>query len=215
MPSSPHLPEVLPANPLHLAAEWLAEARHARQQPNPNAMVLATADAAGNPSARVVLCKDIQPEPGLVRFYTNYDSRKGSELAARPRAAVVFHWDALHRQVRVEGPVRRTSTIDSDRYFASRARESQLGAHASRQSRPIASAAALREQLAEVTARFAQTEVPRPGHWGGFELWAETVELWVEGAARLHDRARWTRSLDVDAGEISVSRPWTATRLQP
>lgn len=214
MPSTQTLPEILPGNPLHLATDWLAEAVSRRLQPNPDAMVLATADASGNPSARVVLCKDIRPEPGVLHFYTNYDSRKGGELAARPRAAVVFHWDALRRQVRIEGPVRRTSAQDSDRYFASRARDSQLGAHASRQSRPIPTAAALREQLAQVQQQFGDSGIPRPQHWGGFELWAEAVELWVEGAARLHDRARWTRTLSAD-GDGFRAGPWTATRLQP
>lgn len=209
------LPETLPANPLLLASEWLAEAIARSDQPNPNAMVLATCSADGRPSARVVLCKDIQPEPGLLRFYTNYDSRKGHELADRPRAAVVFHWDHLHRQVRIEGPVQRTTTADSDQYFASRHRESQLGAHASRQSQPVGSPAELRQQLHAVVARFGNAEVPRPDHWGGFELWAESVELWVEGAARLHDRARWTRRIETGPGGPRAAGNWTATRLQP
>ncbi|MGC4029601.1 MAG: pyridoxamine 5'-phosphate oxidase [Steroidobacteraceae bacterium] len=209
------LPEILPPNPLVLAAEWLAEATRRGDQPNPNAMVLATCDKAGHPAARVVLCKEIQPEPGLLRFYTNYDSRKGRELTAWPRAAVVLHWDHLHRQVRVEGCVRRTTAADSDQYFASRHRESQLGAHASLQSQPVESRALLQHRLDEVSAHFAGRDVPRPQHWGGFELWAETVELWVEGAARLHDRARWTRRVDVGPDGPRAAGPWSATRLHP
>jgi pyridoxamine 5'-phosphate oxidase len=161
----------------------------------------------------VVLCKDIEPVPGVVRFVTNYLSRKGRELSANPRAALVFHWDHLHRQARIEGTVRMADVQDSDRYFASRARDSQLGAHASRQSEPVASRAALRAQLDDVRARFGENgEVPRPSHWGIFEIWTDAVELWVEGHARLHDRARWTREGPPFAATDS---PWAATRLQP
>jgi pyridoxamine 5'-phosphate oxidase len=209
------LPEVLPAEPLTLAAQWLALATARGDVPNPNAMVLATADAAGHPSARVVLCKDIEPVPGLIRFFTNYESRKGSELAANPRAALVFHWDHLHRQVRVEGVTRKASSAASDRYFASRPRASQLGAHASRQSRPVATAAALRAQLDATIVRFGETPVPRPEHWGGYELWADAVELWVEDTARLHDRARWSRTLTAGDGGVLTPGSWQSTRLQP
>lgn len=210
------LPATLPDNPLLLAADWLAEAMRRRDKPNPDAMVLATCDAAGHPSARVVLCKKIEPVPGLVCFYTNYDSRKGRELSAQPRAAVVFHWDHQHRQLRIEGPVQRTSVADSDTYFGSRHRASQLGAHASHQSQPIASRQALQAQLAEVQARYPnQAPIPRPSHWGGFELWAEAVELWVEGEARLHERARWERRLEAGPAGLAVAGPWSATRLQP
>ncbi|MDR2214887.1 MAG: pyridoxamine 5'-phosphate oxidase [Nevskiaceae bacterium] len=202
------LPEPLPAEPLSLVAAWLAEAQARGETPNPNAMVLATCDDQGRPSARVVLCKDISPVPGVVRFVTNYLSRKGREMAANPRAALVFHWDHLHRQARIEGAVRQADAADSDRYFASRARGSQLGAHASRQSEPIASRAALRAQLDEVRDRYGDDgEVPRPAHWGIMELWADAVELWVEGHARLHDRARWTRA--------AANAEWAVTRLQP
>jgi pyridoxamine 5'-phosphate oxidase len=208
------LPEPLPAEPLSLVAQWLGEAQARRETPNPNAMVLATCGADGHPSARVVLCKDIAPTPGIVRFVTNMLSRKGRELATNPRAALVFHWDHLHRQVRIEGAVREAAAADSDRYFAGRARDSQLGAHASHQSEPIASRAALRAQLDEVRARYGENgAVPRPTHWGILELWADAVELWVEGPARLHDRARWTRELS-SASDVA-SAHWAVTRLQP
>ena len=131
-----------------------------------------------------MLCKDIDPGSGTVRFVSNYLSRKGRELDANPRAALVFHWDQLHRQVRMEGIVQKASTADSDSYFASRARASQLGAHASRQSEPVASPAALQAQLDEVRARYPGV-VPRPPHWGGYVFWVDAVELWVEGGARL------------------------------
>ncbi|HXC58714.1 MAG TPA: pyridoxal 5'-phosphate synthase, partial [Steroidobacteraceae bacterium] len=120
------LPETLPAEPMPVVAEWLAEAQRSGQQPNPNAMVLATCDDQGRPAARVVLAKEIDAKAGTVRFVTNYDSRKGLELAANPRAALVMHWDHQHRQVRIEGVVRRAAAADSDAYFASRARSSQL-----------------------------------------------------------------------------------------
>jgi pyridoxamine 5'-phosphate oxidase len=208
------LPELLPAEPLTLAAEWFAEARRRRDQPNPDAMVLATSDAAGHPSARVVLCKEIEPAGGSVRFVSNYRSRKAGELAANPHASLVFFWDHLHRQVRIEGLIEKASPEESDAYFATRSRDSQLGAHASGQSAPIASRAALRAQLDAVTAQFPGT-VPRPAHWGGYVLWASAVELWVEGAARLHDRARWTREIALSCSAKPVAGPWTSTRLQP
>ena len=218
-----HLPEPLPVNPLAVAQAWLAEAWRVRQQPNPNAMVLATTSPEGQPSARVVLCKDIQPEPGFIVFYTNYESRKGRELAATGRAAVVMHWDHLHRQVRIEGRVVEAPAADSDAYFASRALESRVGAWASQQSQPIASREALLLAVAATEKRFGVSErsagkaaeVPRPPHWGGFRIWAEAVELWVEGDARIHDRARWTRSLTSHGQDQFDAGAWTATRLQP
>ncbi len=208
------LPDPLPAEPFTLATEWLAEAIRRADQPNPNAMVLATCNADGRPGARVVLCKEMDPAAGIVRFVTNYESRKGRDLAANPRAALVFHWDHQHRQVRMEGTVIKASAADSDTYFASRARDSQLGAHASRQSQPIASAAALQAQLDAVRARYSGA-VPRPPHWGGYVMWVDTVELWVAGVSRLHDRARWTREISDACGTAPVAGPWSSTRLQP
>jgi len=214
------LPEPLPAEPLTIAAEWLARAWQERHQPNPNAMVLATTGPDGAPSARVVLCKDIVPRPGYVVFYTNYLSRKGRELGANPRAAIVMHWDHLRRQVRVEGRVVRAPDADSDAYFASRALESRIGAWASQQSEPVASRARLLAAVDEAAKRFdagadRTPTIPRPPHWGGYRLWADAVELWVEGDARIHDRARWTRELSPRGEEDFDASPWVATRLQP
>jgi pyridoxamine 5'-phosphate oxidase len=221
------LPEPLPAEPLTLASEWLAQAWSARSQPNPNAMVLATATPDGQPSARVVLCKDIVPQPGFVLFYTNYLSSKGRQLKDNPRAAAVIHWDALHRQVRIEGPVSRAPESDSDTYFASRAWQSRLSAWASEQSEPIASRAQLLDAVQNMARRFGaptpgspgaddsmKVTIPRPPHWGGYRLWAQRVELWVEGASRVHDRAAWTRDLTA-AGDGYRAGAWSATRLQP
>jgi pyridoxamine 5'-phosphate oxidase len=214
-PSTEFLGNPLPAQPLLVASEWLAEAWRRRLQPNPNAMTLATATLEGWPAARIVLCKDVVGVPGYVVFYTNFHSRKGLELTENPRAAAVMHWDHMHRQVRIEGLVEPAPAADSDAYFASRARESRVGAWASAQSRPVASREALMAQVREATQRFADTEVPRPSFWGGYRLWAEAVELWVEGDARIHDRARWTRSLKrVPDGSMQPG-PWSVTRLQP
>lgn len=210
------LPDALPAEPLGTVKVWLAEAIRRGTQPNPNAMVLATCDTQGHPSARIVLCKDIDAVAGTVRFFTNYQSRKGRELQANPNAALVMHWDHLYHQVRIEGIVQKVDAAESDSYFASRERESQLGSHASAQSEPVGTRAALRAQLDAVITRFPRNSlVPRPAHWGGFVLWAHTVELWVEGAARLHDRARWTRPLTLSAAGVAQPGNWSATRLQP
>jgi pyridoxamine 5'-phosphate oxidase len=222
------LPDPLPQDPLAMVSRWLQEAWAARSQPNANAMVLATSSRAGRPSARVVLCKDIVSPPGFVLFYTNYLSAKGRQLKGNPRAAAVMHWDALHRQVRIEGPVRRAPGADSDRYFAARAWQSRIGAWASLQSAPIASRAQLLASVKEAARRFdaptpgspgaddsLKITIPRPPHWGGYRLWAESVELWVEGAARVHDRARWTRKLKKSADGTFTPGPWSATRLQP
>jgi pyridoxamine 5'-phosphate oxidase len=210
------LPETLPPEPLALAATWLEEAGRSGTQSNPDAMVLATCGSDGRPSARVVLCKGIDPAAGSVRFVGNYNSRKGRELAANPRAALVFHWDHLHRQVRIEGLVQKASSADSDRYFSTRHRESQLGAHASEQSEPVGSRAALRAQLDAVQTRYPEgTAVPRPAHWGGFVMWVDAVELWVEGAARLHDRALWRREFAPSSNSAPIFGAWSSTRLQP
>jgi pyridoxamine 5'-phosphate oxidase len=212
------LPDALPAEPLGTVKVWLAEAMRRGDVPNPNAMVLATSDAQGFPSARIVLCKDIDAESGTIRFYTNYHSRKGRELQANANAALVMHFDHLYCQVRVEGAVQPVSASESDAYFASRSRDSQLGAHASQQSQPVASRAALRAQLDAVMARFpGSTVVPRPTHWGGYVVWARAVELWIEGVARLHDRARWTRSVTLSGGGTGAVQcgNWSVTRLQP
>ena len=220
------LPDPLPGEPLTVVSAWLAAACAAGGQPNPNAMTLATASRDGLPSARVVLCKEIVPQPGYLVFYTNYLSAKGRQLHDNPRAAVVMHWDNLHRQVRVAGSVTLTPGADSDAYFAMRPWQSRLGAWASAQSEPMASRAQLLEAVSQAARRFGTplpggeedtrpVVVPRPPHWGGYRLWAESVELWVEGADRVHDRARWTRSLTAAGSDAFTAGAWTAIRLQP
>lgn len=215
------LPEPLPADPMPLFQEWFREAAARRAQPNPDAMVVATAASNGDPSARVVLCKRLDVSAGYVVFFTNYESRKGRELTARPRAAAVLHWDALQRQVRIEGPVVRSPESESDQYFASRALDSRIAACASAQSEPLASRETLKQRVREVAERYGVAPgatsgtVPRPPHWGGHRLWIETIELWSEGANRVHDRAVWTRPLQ-HADEYSFTGgPWSSTRLNP
>lgn len=218
----PLLPEPLPSEPFGLFQEWFEEARTLGLSPNPNAMALATVDADGRPSARMVLCKGIDAPGGSLVFHTNYLSRKGLAMEATGRAAVVFHWDALERQVRIEGLVERLSASESDAYFATRAWESQIGAWASRQSQPIASREALMEQVGEAIlelgldvgalVRGDAVVIPRPPFWGGYRLIAERVELWVGGSGRVHDRAAWTRQI---GGSGAPATAWLGTRLQP
>ncbi len=214
------------AEPLQVALAWQSAARAAATQPNTNAMVLATVDARGYPTARVVLAKEIVPVPGYITFFTNYNSAKGQALDALPRAAVVMHWDHLHRQVRIEGPVIKSHSAVSDVYFATRHWLSRLGAWASQQSQRIDSRASLQKTLDDSAHRFGLTApvatqttdpdlvVPRPPHWGGYHLWAESVELWIEGAARIHDRLLYTRTLSRTADGYSPTA-WSVTRLQP
>jgi len=223
------LPEPLPGSPWGLFKAWFDAAHAQKVQPNPNAMTLATIDPDGKPSARIVLCKGMDLSNGHIVFYTNYDGRKGRALAANPRAALVFHWDDLDKQVRIEGPVGRSPEAESEAYFASRPWISRIGAWTSSQTQPVASRADLLRKLEDTYRRFgidpanlpprdAKLDIPRPEHWGGFRLFAERVELWVGGEGRLHDRAVWTRSLRPGGpGEAqwTGATPWAATRLQP
>jgi pyridoxamine 5'-phosphate oxidase len=210
-PPSPPLPEPLPDSPLPLVEAWLGEARRAMR--NATSMALATVDPDGRPSARMVICRGFDAEAGWLVFYTDRDSRKGLALQARPRAALVFHWDAFERQIRVEGPVTVAPEDDADRYWNARGPDSRIAAIASDQSRPIASRAALLAKVAE-TARRSGPSPPRPARWIGYRVWADLVELWVGQPGRVHDRAAWTRTLDPTATGFS-GRPWTGTRLQP
>ncbi|MDI3339999.1 MAG: pyridoxamine 5'-phosphate oxidase [Sphaerobacter sp.] len=182
---------------------WLTEAL-ARDIPEPNAMTLATATRDGIPAARVVLLRGFD-ERGFV-FYTNYESQKGRELAENPRAALVFHWPALGRQVRITGTVERVSPEESDAYFRSRPHGSQLGAWASQQSAVIPSREVLEARLQEVEQRFASDEVPRPPFWGGYRVAPATIEFWQSRPNRLHDRLRYVRQPD---------GTWRIERLSP
>lgn len=191
-------------DPFQLFADWFAEAR--RTEPaDPNAMTLATVDSEGMPDARIVLLKDYDAQ-GFV-FYTNYESRKGQELAANPLACLNFHWKSLQRQVRLRGRVEKVNPAEADLYFATRPRISKLGAWASDQSRPLADRSVLESRLAEAEARFPTEEVPRPPHWSGFRLVPRQFEFWREMPYRLHDRLILSRKTE-DGG-------WDASRLFP
>jgi pyridoxamine 5'-phosphate oxidase len=192
----------LPADPLELFAAWFDRA--ADEAPLPEAVCLATIDGDGLPDARMVLLKGFGPEG--FRFFTNEASAKGEQLAAAPRAALVFYWRELDRSVRVRGAVERVPAAEADAYFASRDRRSQLGAWASPQSRPLGSRADLDRRLAEAEARFREGEVRRPPNWGGYRVVPRTIEFWQGQMARLHDRFRYSRE---------PSGAWSVTRLAP
>jgi pyridoxamine 5'-phosphate oxidase len=202
-----------PEDPVRAAAQWLGEAE-ALGRRNGNAMALACADSAGRPSVRMVLLKELAPL-GYAVFYTNYGSRKGLELAATGRAAAVLYWHELGRQVRFEGLVVRSPPAESDSYFASRPLPSQVNAWSSEQSRPLADPAALEERAATILAAKTVDTLPRPEFWGGFRLWLEAVELWVEGQNRFHERVRYERRLAASDAHNFVPERWHSQRLQP
>ena len=177
-------------DPIALFDEWLAEARTTEVN-DPEAMALATA-ADDRPSVRMVLLKGHGPE-GFV-FYTNDQSAKGSQLASNPRAGLLFHWKTLRRQIRVEGAVERVPDAQADAYFASRGRDSQLGAWASDQSRPLDSRDTFEQRFEDVKQQFEGQEVPRPGHWGGYRVIPDRIEFWIDRPHRLHERRLFTRS---------------------
>jgi pyridoxamine 5'-phosphate oxidase len=177
-------------DPFALFDEWLAEAR--LSEPNdPEAMAVATVGEGGRPSVRMVLLKGHGPD-GFV-FYTNQQSRKGNELAGNPSAALLFHWKSLRRQIRIEGAVTPVEAAEADAYFATRSRDSQLGAWASEQSRPLASRAEFEARYEEVRARYEGGNVPRPPHWSGYRVTPDRIEFWNDRAHRLHERRLFTR----------------------
>jgi pyridoxamine 5'-phosphate oxidase len=190
--------------PFELFANWLQDAKK-KEINDANAMALATADADGLPDVRMVLLKDVDAE-GFV-FYTNLESAKGEQLAENSKAALCFHWKSLRRQVRVRGPIEPVSAEEADAYFNSRARDSRIGAWASKQSRPLESRFALEKAVAREAARFGLGEVPRPQHWSGFRLKPVSIEFWRDRPFRLHDRMTFRRD--------DFSSPWSITRLYP
>jgi pyridoxamine 5'-phosphate oxidase len=191
-------------DPIALFDLWLAEATRSEIN-DPEAMALATVDPDGLPNVRMVLCKGADAR-GLV-FYTNIESVKGRELAAQPKAAALFHWKSLRRQARFRGAITHVTTAESDAYFASRPRGSQVGAWASQQSRPLASRAALEAAVTDFERRFGDAPVPRPDHWRGYRLTPVEIEFWHDRRSRLHDRVLFQRR-DADA-------PWEKRRLYP
>jgi pyridoxamine 5'-phosphate oxidase len=216
------LPTKLPDNPLPIFSKWLQDARADGSLPNPDAMTLATVSKTGLPSARIVLCKEISADPGYLVFYTNYESAKAVNINDFHRVAAVFHWDHMNRQVRLEGIAVKSPDEESDRYFASRDKESQVGAWASAQSRTLDSRQELKDKhvatarkLAGLQTESGRTTVPRPPFWGGYRVWIDVAELWCRGEARLHDRGRWERQLGSPDGEEFTPGSWKSTRLQP
>lgn len=190
--------------PFALFESWLEEAK-ASEPNDPNGMALSTVDADGLPNVRMVLLNGRGPD-GFV-FYTNTQSQKGEELAGQPKAAALFHWKSLRRQIRIRGPVSRVSDAEADAYFQSRPRDSRIGAWASQQSRPLESRFALEKAVASYALKFGVGEVPRPPHWTGFRIAPVYIEFWRDGAFRLHDRIVFRRAAPGDA--------WTKTRLYP
>lgn len=225
MSSGLRVADPLPSDPWPLFKGWYDEEQAAARTPNPNAMVVATIDADGTPSCRVVLCRGVNVADGVVTFFTNYTSRKGAALAANPRASVSFHWDKTDRQVRIEGVVVKSPAAESDAYFASRRWESKVSAWASRQSQPLESRDMLMSRVGEVIdslkldpdelmSRGDSVHIPRPPHWGGYRIWARRIEMWIGGPGRLHDRAAWVRTVE-SQGETVRCGAWSHTRLQP
>ncbi|MEX3555463.1 MAG: pyridoxamine 5'-phosphate oxidase [Burkholderia gladioli] len=192
------------SDPIRQFDKWFKEALDA-QLPEPNTMTLATVDADGRPSARIVLIKDVD-QRGFV-FFTNYESRKGREIAHNPHAALLFYWIELERQVRIEGRIEKTSAAESDSYFASRPVGSRIGAWASEQSAVIANREVLEARERDFGARYGENP-PRPPHWGGYRLVPEAIEFWQGRPSRLHDRLRYLR-------DPAGSDTWTIERLSP
>jgi pyridoxamine 5'-phosphate oxidase len=190
-------------DPFEIARRWLAEAETSEIN-DPNAIALSTVDSDGMPNARMVLLKDI--EQGAFVFYTNYGSAKSREIESAGKAAFVMHWKSLRRQIRVRGKVSREEGAQADAYYASRSLKSRLGAWASDQSQPLSSRSALMAEVAKITAQKGPNPA-RPPFWGGFRIQPTEIEFWADGAFRLHDRFRWTRS--------SPDTPWKIIRLNP
>lgn len=211
----PAVLRVPPDDPLPTATRWLAEAETLGRR-NANAIALASTDRTGRPSVRMVLVKELAPAGYLV-FYTNYGSRKAAELETTGRAAAVLYWHELGRQIRFEGIVVRSPAAESDAYFATRPRLSQVSAWSSEQSRPFSDPAELERRAASIVAERSspQASLPRPEFWGGYRLWIDTLELWVEGAHRFHERVRYERRLEPTDAHSFVADGWRWQRLQP
>lgn len=190
------------SQPLTVFETWMQEVKLLGLK-EPAAMTLATVDAEGAPHARIVLCRGWSTE-GFV-FYTNYASQKGQDLAANPRASLVFYWDVLQRQIRIDGEVVKTSAQESDEYWRKRARESQLSQYVSRQSEPVASREELERAQKAAEEKFAGRDVPRPEHWGGYRLKPKAIEFWMGRPGRLHDRHQY----------VKTNEHWTYRRLSP
>jgi len=211
-----------------LVGQWLDEAVDRNLQPNPTSMTLATTGRDARPSARVVLIKGVNRELGFAEFHTNYGSRKARELDANGWAAGTLHWDALGRQLRLEGPVRRSPAAASDAYFATRPWRSQINAWASRQSAALADPADLEHAARQIARDFGLPDpcdassaaapanaIPRPDFWGGYRFWLTAIEFWLSGRDRFHERIRYERDLRAEDSDRFTAGPWSRARLQP
>lgn len=192
--------EHLPANPGELATKWLDDAKQLSGQSNWNVMMLATVSATGRPSVRAVLLKGHDASECTFKFFTNYQSRKAREITATGRVAGAMYWDALERQIRIEGSVKRVSPEESDAYFATRPRESQIGAWASEQSEPVESYDALLRKAKQIDDQYTGRAIPRPPHWGGYCITADLLEFWHGQPGRIHERVVYVRQPDIPDG---------------
>ena len=211
-------------NPLLLLQSWFNEALELDLQPNPDTMAIATSNSQGLPNVRMVLCKEINTEEGYVVFYTNYNSVKSMEIKENPKCSALFHWDKLGYQIRIRGEILQSPDEENDAYFASRHLGSQVGAWASNQSNPVVDRQALDDQFRKILDRFNLTnesitrnekKIPRPPHWGGYRLWIEEIEFWLNQKDRLHDRLHFRRALTISSEGIKTEKNWTVKRLQP
>jgi len=223
------LPDDLPSNPMQWADAWIKAAHDDKLRRNPNSMALVTVSPEGDPSARIVLCKEFVADPGYLVFHTNYQSQKGLEIAANSKVAALFHWDGPGRQIRIEGVAIQSPAEESDAYFATRDWGARLGAWGSDQSSKLGSRdeliAQIRSRAAELGADLSDDlqslasgeapDIPRPPHWGGYRIWANSIELWKDGADRIHDRGQWRRTLVRSSEHEFTVSPWVGTRLQP
>jgi pyridoxamine 5'-phosphate oxidase len=218
------LSQSMTQNPLLLLQSWFNEALELDLQPNPDTMAIATSNSQGLPNVRMVLCKEINTEEGYVVFYTNYNSVKSMEIKENPKCSALFHWDKLGYQIRIRGEILQSPDEENDAYFASRHLGSQVGAWASNQSNPVVDRQALDDQFRKILDRFNLTnesitrnekKIPRPPHWGGYRLWIEEIEFWLNQKDRLHDRLHFKRALTISSEDIETEKNWTVKRLQP
>ena len=218
------LSQSMTQNPLLLLQSWLNEAVELDLQPNPDTMAIATSNSQGLPNVRMVLCKEINTEEGYVVFYTNYNSVKSMEIKENPKCSALFHWDKLGYQIRIRGEILQSPDEENDAYFASRHLGSQVGAWASNQSDPVVDRQALDDQFRKILDRFNLTnesitrneqKIPRPPHWGGYRLWIEEIEFWLNQKDRLHDRLHFRRVLTISSEGIETEKKWAVKRLQP
>ena len=218
------LSQSMTQNPLLLLQSWLNEAMELDLQPNPDTMAIATSNSQGLPNVRMVLCKEINTKEGYVVFYTNYNSVKSLEIKENPKCSALFHWDKLGYQIRISGEILQSPDEENDTYFASRHLGSQVGAWASNQSNPVEDREALDDQFKKILDRFNLTsesitrneqKIPRPPNWGGYRLWIEEIEFWLNQKDRLHDRLHFRRALTISSEGIETEKKWTVKRLQP